>query len=286
MSLDRREFLLEPCCPALPAAASPLWRAGLAAVDITPPLGVWMGGYAARRSLPGHRAAASRESAGRRGLGRAPCGHRHHRCARPDRAGRRSHCRRGPAPVRTAARAVAALQQPHAQRADYPRPAGGGLRPDAVPMGRHPRVHPAHRGTGRRGGRPGARVDAAGQLRWAQGRAGFAANRRTAINPDGPVDHSVPVVAVERRDGSLAGLLFGYACHNTTLPPSFVSYHGDYAGVAKAELERRHPGVTALFIRAAAPTPTPILAARSTSSSSTGGNLPTRSTPPSAGPSR
>ena len=28
-----------------------------------------------------------------------------------------------------------------------------------------------------------------------------------------------------------------------------MSYHGDYAGVAKAELERRHPGVTALFIQ-------------------------------------
>jgi hypothetical protein len=91
------------------------------------------------------------------------------------------------------------------------------------------------------------------RLRWAQDSAGFAANRRTAINPDGPVDHSVPVLAIERRDGSLAGLLFGYACHNTTLPASFVSYHGDYAGVAKVELERRHPGVTALFIRAAAP---------------------------------
>jgi hypothetical protein len=59
----------------------------------------------------------------------------------------------------------------------------------------------------------------------------------------------VPVLAIERRDGSLAGLLFGYACHNTTLPATFVSYHGDYAGVAKAELERRHPGATALFIQ-------------------------------------
>jgi hypothetical protein len=28
-----------------------------------------------------------------------------------------------------------------------------------------------------------------------------------------------------------------------------VSYHGDYAGVAKTELERRHPGATALFIQ-------------------------------------
>jgi hypothetical protein len=57
------------------------------------------------------------------------------------------------------------------------------------------------------------------------------------------------VLAVERPDGKLVGLVFGYACHNTTLPASFVQYHGDYAGVAKAELERRHPGVTALFVQ-------------------------------------
>jgi hypothetical protein len=87
------------------------------------------------------------------------------------------------------------------------------------------------------------------RLRWAQGTAGFAANRRAAINADGPVDHTVPVLAIERPNGRLAGLLFGYACHNTTLPASFVSYHGDYAGVAQAELERRHPGVTALFVQ-------------------------------------
>jgi len=44
--------------------------------------------------------------------------------------------------------------------------------------------------------------------------------------PDGPVDHTVPVLAIERRDERW-GLVFGYACHNTTLPATFVSYHGD-----------------------------------------------------------
>jgi hypothetical protein len=87
------------------------------------------------------------------------------------------------------------------------------------------------------------------RLRHAQGRAEFGANRRTAINPNGPVDRDVPVLAIERRDGSLAGVLFGYACHNTTLPASYVSFHGDYAGVAQIELERRHPGATAMFIQ-------------------------------------
>ena len=33
----------------------------------------------------------------------------------------------------------------------------------------------------------------------------------------GPVDHSVPVLAVRSLDHELKALVFGYACHNTTL---------------------------------------------------------------------
>jgi hypothetical protein len=43
-------------------------------------------------------------------------------------------------------------------------------------------------------------------------------------------------------------IVFGYACHNTTLQDTFVQYHGDYAGVAQSVLEARHPGTTALFV--------------------------------------
>ncbi|HEU0090631.1 MAG TPA: neutral/alkaline non-lysosomal ceramidase N-terminal domain-containing protein [Vicinamibacteria bacterium] len=85
------------------------------------------------------------------------------------------------------------------------------------------------------------------ELRAAEGRATFAANRRVQFTPLGPVDHRVPVLRVEGRRGPLA-LVFGYACHNTTLRADFVRFHGDYAGVAQAELERRHPGATALFV--------------------------------------
>ncbi len=85
------------------------------------------------------------------------------------------------------------------------------------------------------------------RLRSGQSSAAFAGNRRTAF-PGGPTDHAVPVLSVERPDGSRLAILFGYACHNTTLTAEFVRYHGDYAGVAQAELEHRHPGVTALFL--------------------------------------
>jgi hypothetical protein len=89
-----------------------------------------------------------------------------------------------------------------------------------------------------------------------QGRAGFAANRRNNSARDaekliqegalaGPVDHSVPVLAAYRPDGSLFAVLFGYACHNTTLED--YKWNGDYAGYAQSALERSHPGATAMF---------------------------------------
>ena len=81
-----------------------------------------------------------------------------------------------------------------------------------------------------------------------RGQATFAANRRVSFSPHGPVDHAVPVLRVETADGRLRAFVFGYACHNTTLQDTFVRYHGDYAGVAQALLERRHPGVTALYV--------------------------------------
>ncbi len=88
------------------------------------------------------------------------------------------------------------------------------------------------------------------------GQADFAVNRRTNREPDvpqlreadrllGPVDHSVPVLAVKRADGQLAALVFGYACHNTTL--SFQQWCGDYAGFAQYNLEASYPGVVAMF---------------------------------------
>ena len=92
------------------------------------------------------------------------------------------------------------------------------------------------------------------KLEYSHGRAGFAMNRRLptergVINspyPDGPVDHDVPVLKVLADDGTLRAVLFGYACHNTTL--SFYQFCGDYAGYAQEYLEAAHPGTTCLFM--------------------------------------
>ena len=86
------------------------------------------------------------------------------------------------------------------------------------------------------------------RVEYARGQADFAANRRIKFSPDGPVDHSVPVLRILGPGDALLAILFGYACHNTTLQDGFVQYHGDYAGVAQAALETRHPGATALFM--------------------------------------
>jgi len=92
------------------------------------------------------------------------------------------------------------------------------------------------------------------RLAYTHARAGFAMNRRLnpgqgyriSANPDGPVDHDVPVLRVSGPDGALRALVFGYACHCTTL--SFYQFCGDYAGFAQEYLEQAHPGTTALFV--------------------------------------
>ncbi|MFN3326251.1 MAG: neutral/alkaline non-lysosomal ceramidase N-terminal domain-containing protein [Bryobacteraceae bacterium] len=91
---------------------------------------------------------------------------------------------------------------------------------------------------------------------YSTGRAGFAMNRREptpngvriGVNREGPTDHDVPVLRVTGADGKLKAVLFGYACHNTTLTGEFYQVSGDYAGFAQYEVERAHPGVTAMFL--------------------------------------
>lgn len=94
------------------------------------------------------------------------------------------------------------------------------------------------------------------RLSCGHGQASFAMNRREptpngiriGVNPAGPTDHDVPVLKVATAEGKLLAVLFGYACHNTTLPGGFYKIGGDYAGFAQAGLERDHPGVTAMFL--------------------------------------
>ncbi|EMI19539.1 hypothetical protein RMSM_03538 [Rhodopirellula maiorica SM1] len=53
------------------------------------------------------------------------------------------------------------------------------------------------------------------------------------------------MLAVRDADENLTAVLFGYACHATTL--SGYQWSGDYPGYAQIELEKSHPGCVALF---------------------------------------
>lgn len=95
------------------------------------------------------------------------------------------------------------------------------------------------------------------QLSWATGVASFAINRREftsggvciGLNPRGYVDRSVPVMRVDKPDGCLRGVVFGYACHNTTLTRGNMMISADYAGFAQRWVEAASPGACAMFVQ-------------------------------------
>jgi hypothetical protein len=94
------------------------------------------------------------------------------------------------------------------------------------------------------------------RLSAAVGSTDFAVNRRNnpeaevpalrqAMQLRGPIDHDVPVLAVNSMAGDLKAVVFGYACHATVL--SFYQWSGDYPGFAQIELENSHPECVAMF---------------------------------------
>jgi len=93
---------------------------------------------------------------------------------------------------------------------------------------------------------------------WAgEGTADFAVNRRNNRVAQviearkkgeplvGPMDHDVPVLAARGPDDALRAVVFGYACHATTL--SFYRCSGDYPGFAQIALEEDNPDTLAMF---------------------------------------
>jgi hypothetical protein len=82
------------------------------------------------------------------------------------------------------------------------------------------------------------------QIHYGNGTCGFATNRRPPIG-EGPIDHSVPVLRISDKQGTIQGVIFGYACHNTTL--GIQQWCGDYAGFAQLNLEDTYPDAVAMF---------------------------------------
>ena len=95
------------------------------------------------------------------------------------------------------------------------------------------------------------------KLSLGHGSGTFAMNRREVsatgaikigLNQKGVVDHDIPVLMIETKQQRLRGIVFGYACHNTTLTGEHYLLSGDYAGFAQAEIEQAHPGTVAMFV--------------------------------------
>ncbi len=95
------------------------------------------------------------------------------------------------------------------------------------------------------------------QLEHGVGRTTFAMNRRIyraegvnfGENPDGPVDWDVPVLRITGTNGVLRGIVFGYACHGTSVQgEGFYAVNGDYMAYARQHLETHYPGATALYL--------------------------------------
>jgi neutral ceramidase len=90
------------------------------------------------------------------------------------------------------------------------------------------------------------------------GRASFAMHRRMfqgdqvvfGDNPDGPVDWDVPVLRIKGADGQVRAILFGYACHGTSVRSGDDWYvvSGEYMAYAREHLQRIEPGAVAMYV--------------------------------------
>jgi hypothetical protein len=251
--MNRREFLIAVVAagstPGRVTATGSAWQAGVATIDITPESPVWMAGFARRKEVPQgtamplHAKALALKCAGRpaavlvtvdllgltaRITGRvAGVVQRRHRLRRQDLLFNASHTHCGPV-----------VDEQLSVAYDLSPAQWGAVRAYTLQLeDKLVRVI----------GTALSRLQPA-RLSYARDEAGFAENRRVKFSPQGPVDRSVPLLRIDGSDGSPLAVVFGYACHNTTLQETFVRYHGDYAGVAQAVIERRHPGTAALFV--------------------------------------
>ena len=242
---------------AASAAPAPTWRAGLARENITPPPGLWMTGYAARaRPADGTaqdlwvKALAVQDPSGARGVlltadlcditravSERVAIELMTRYALPRSAimtnVSHTHCapwlEGGLAGLRILppdgmAKAVAFRQELELKMVKAASDALDSLAPATISWGEDAATFGANRRENPADQVPALR--AAGKLK-------------------GPFDPRVPTLAVHDASGALRGLIVSYACHNTTL--MLYQWHGDYAGSAQVELERRHPGATVLF---------------------------------------
>ena len=93
------------------------------------------------------------------------------------------------------------------------------------------------------------------RLSWASGHTTLPTSRRLpkpegvvmAPNPAAPVDDAVPVLRADSPEGKPLAVVFGCSCH--AVAAGFQNaISADYPGYARAVVEARYPGATALFL--------------------------------------
>jgi len=248
-------FLLLATGPS--AAATATWQAGSASEKITPPAGYWMTGYGGRdRPADGTvmelwvKALAFADPNGQRAvlLTLDLCGIPRDISDHVAAELGRSH---------QLPRSAVMVNVSHTHCSPFLIGYARGLRilpPDGVAKAESYALELKERMV--RTARAALAALAPATISWGEDQATFGFNRRE--NPEkevpalraagklkGPFDPRVPVLAVKSATGDLRALLVSYACHNTTL--GIYQWHGDYAGAAQLELEKRHPGATVLF---------------------------------------
>ena len=250
-------FVIAFALPGTLAAAEKQWLAGVAKVNITPELPIWLSGYASRDrpAATTHdelwaKALVIEDAAGKRAVLVTMD------LVGIDRELSQTVCKRIEETYKLPRSAIA-LSTSHTH-------SGPVIRGNLVPMfaldaDQTRRVKEYKLKLAKK------LVDVVGEavkslkpatLAWGIGEAGFAVNRRT--NQEGqvaelrhedkliePIDHELPVLTVMGDNHKLKAIVAGYACHATVLSDYFIS--ADWPGAAQSEIERRHPGVTALY---------------------------------------
>ncbi len=233
-----------------PGQVTPSWKAGVAKIDITPQVPIWMAGYGARTKPSegvvedifakclalefGSDDVAVIVTSDLLGFPRdvgdaiaREC-HSRHGLRRERLILNSSHTHSGPV--------VGAMLKPA-----YP--AFTKQQEEAISLYTRELIEKVATGVGQ------AIADLApATVSFGQTLAGFGVNRRRVRlrNLPGPVDQDVPILSVRDSAGKLRAVVFGYACHNTTL--GSYEINGDWAGFAQRHLETRYPEATALFM--------------------------------------
>ena len=203
--------------------------AGAAVVDITPPPGLMMCGYAARTepALGAHDALTARALVvGDTALVVADVlGFHEDSCARiRERAG-------------FGDRLVVVATHTHGGPMPMPGRGGGDADPGFLRQLEDGCVEAVRQAAGRR--QPARLLAGNGA------NPGIAFNRRT---DGGPIDPTVPVLRVETLDGTVLAVAFAHGCHPVVLGAGNRLYTADFPHFARAAVEAAQPGAVALFL--------------------------------------